>query len=133
MSLLAYPTLLGKLKSRTYRRAFRSAFVRNYVALQIRALRKAKFESQGKLAKACGKPTNVISRLENPQYGKMSVSTMLELADAFDVGLTVKFVPFGDMAAEAENLSDDALIVQSFDEEIAEVRPGIFADARQAA
>jgi hypothetical protein len=126
MSLSAYPTLLEKLGNKRYRRAFRAASVRNFVAMQIRVLRKAIFETQAKLGEACGgKPANVIARLENPNYGKMSVSTLLELADTFDVGLQIRFVPMEEMAIQIENLSDGALLVPTFAEEVQDcVTPG---------
>lgn len=117
MTLSAYPTLLEKLDNKRYRRAFRSATVRNFISLQIRALRKALFETQSKLAEACDTSANVIARLENPNYGKMSVSTLLDLADAYDVGLQIRFVPFEEMAEQIENLSDEALLVPTFREE----------------
>ena len=131
MKLIAYPTLLEKLRDRAYRRAFRSAAVRNHIALQVRTLRKAKYDSQKKLAEACNKPANVITRLENPNYGRVSVKTMLELADAFDVGLSVRFVPFGEMAAENEDLSIEALNVPSFEDEVREPPSLPAADVQQ--
>ena len=39
----------------------------------------------------------MISRYENPDYGKYSISTLLELAAAFDVALAVRFVPFSEL------------------------------------
>ena len=118
MSLLAYPTLLKKLKAVDYRRAFLSASIRNSIALQIRALRKSKFETQEALGEAAGKPANVISRLENPNYGKVRIQTLIELADAFDVALVVRFTTFGELASSIEDTSDAALNVQSFKDEL---------------
>lgn len=118
MSLLAYPTLLGKLRNKEYRRAFVSAGVRNSVALQIRALRKERFGTQAALGKALNTASNVVSRYENPDYGSLTVRTLLDLAKAFNVALRVRFVTFGEFASQIDDLSDEALIVPSFDEEL---------------
>lgn len=119
MSLTAYPTLLEKLRDKPYRRAFASASVRHRIALQIRALRKHKSWSQKELGQAADKPQNVISRLEDPSYGKVTVQTLLDLAATFDVALIVRFATFGDLAESMEALSSKALEVPSFQDELA--------------
>jgi len=40
-------------------------------------------------------PNNVSARLENPYYGKWSISTLKEIASTCDVALVVWFIPFG--------------------------------------
>lgn len=118
MSLTAYPTLLAKLKSKKFRTAFLSSSVRYRLALQTRALRKAIFDSQKRLGEAMGKPANVISRLENPNYGKVTLQTLLDLASAFDVGLVVEFASFNDVVERAEDLSEQSLIRLQFEHEV---------------
>ena len=123
MSLTVYPTLLEKLKSKKFRDAFRSSSVRYRVALQIRALRKRLFDSQRALGQATGKPANVISRLENPNYGKLTIQTLLELAAAFDVGLIVKFSSFSEVVENSEDFDEISLLVPQFTSELeAELR-----------
>jgi transcriptional regulator with XRE-family HTH domain len=39
-------------------------------------------------------PNNVSARLENPNYGKHTLTTLKKIAAACDVGLVVWFVPF---------------------------------------
>lgn len=118
MSLTAYPTLFAKLANKKYRRAFVSASVRHGIALQLRALRKRESWSQKDLGEAANKPQNVISRLEDPSYGKMTVQTLLDLAAVFDVALIVRFATFGELATKTEDLSGGALTVPSFPNEI---------------
>jgi len=118
MSLTAYPTLLEKLKSKKFREAFLSSSVRYRVALQVRALRKKYFESQKALGQEMGKPANVISRLENPNYGKLTIQTLLELAAAFGVGLIVKFASFSEVIEHSENLDETFLVVPQFTKEL---------------
>jgi len=118
MSLTAYPILLAKLKSKKFRTAFLSSSVRYRLALQTRALRKSIFDSQKRLGEAMGKPANVISRLENPNYGKVTLQTLLDLASAFDVGLIVEFASFSDVVERAEDLSEQSLIRPQFEHEV---------------
>lgn len=120
MSLTAYPTLFAKLHSKKYRDAFCISGVRHRIALQIRALRKDIFGSQQALADAMGKPANVISRLESPAYGKLTLQTLHELASAFDVGLIIHFARFSDVVKHVSDLSEHALIVPNFESEIEE-------------
>ncbi|MEY2855000.1 MAG: hypothetical protein RL030_2132 [Pseudomonadota bacterium] len=53
--------------------------------------------SQAELARELGKPQPVISRLEDPRYGRYSLNTLLEIATRFDVALLVAFVPFSEL------------------------------------
>ena len=66
----------------------------------------------------------MIYRLENPSYGKPTVSTLKRIAAAFDVALIVRFVPFGQLIDWAtgtpfvdNGLSPESLAVPSFSEE----------------
>ena len=103
---------------KTYRDAFVEANIRNGIAFQIRALRKKNDWSQGKLGEKSGKAQNVISRLEDPEYGKFTIQTLLSLASAFDVALAVRFVSYADFIGHLQNVSDEALGVPSFEEEV---------------
>ena len=118
MNVTAYPTLLEKLKSDDYLSGFVSASARHRIAQQIRTIRSSRAWSQKRLGEAASKPQNVISRLEDPSYGKVTLQTLIDLAVAFRVGLSVKFVTFGDLAHDIEDLSANALSVPSFDDEV---------------
>jgi transcriptional regulator with XRE-family HTH domain len=50
--------------------------------------------SQQELATRAGMTQNAISRLENPFYGKATISTLKRIAAVFDVALVVRFEPF---------------------------------------
>jgi len=65
-----------------------------------------------------------ISRLENPSYGKATLTTLKKIAAAFDVGLLVEFVPFSQLIKRVSGtpyiergLSPETMNVPSFDEE----------------
>lgn len=64
------------------------------VAFQIKATRDARQLTQEQLAEAAGMSQNNLSRLENPDYGKHTVSSLKRIADALDVALIVRFVPY---------------------------------------
>ncbi len=58
-----------------------------------------------------------VSKLENPDYGKMTVATLLRLADAFDTDLEIKFRPFTESVDTLTRQSEDYFTVPSFTEE----------------
>jgi transcriptional regulator with XRE-family HTH domain len=115
--------LFEKLKSKAYREAYVAEHVRTGIAYQIRALRAQRGWSQKKLAEEMGKPQSVVSRLEDPDYGKVSIQTVLEGAAAFDVALLVQFVGFPEFLDRTQNVSPEALQVESFDERQLRPRP----------
>jgi transcriptional regulator with XRE-family HTH domain len=64
------------------------------VAFQIRATRDQRNMTQVELARAAGMTQNNLSRLESPEYGKHTISSLKRIAEALDVALVVRFVPF---------------------------------------
>ncbi len=97
-------TVARLLESKAYRDAYVLEHIKNGIAFQIRALREDRGWTQGDLGKAMGKPRNVVSRLEDPNYGKFTLTTLWEIAAAFGVGLLVKFVPFSRLVREYEDV-----------------------------
>jgi transcriptional regulator with XRE-family HTH domain len=85
------------------------------MAHQIRALREARGWSQGELSRRLGKPQSVVSRMEDPTYGKLTVQTLMEVADAFDVALWVRFVSFPTFVGLTRDLTQRSFVVDSFD------------------
>ncbi len=106
--------LLDKLTRKTYREAYVEENVRTWIAYQIRALREARGWSQKKLAEVLGKPQSVLSRIEDPDYGKLSIQTLLEVAAAFDVALLVQFADFPEFINRTEDVSPEALNRESY-------------------
>lgn len=107
--------MLKKLQNKSFRHAFLASNTRRGIAYQLRAMRGKR--TQGQIGKLLGKPQNVVSRLEDPRYGKVSVQTLIEVANAYDVALLVKFVSYGRLVAETENLSHEALNPFSYEAE----------------
>ena len=106
--------LLTELEDKEYRDAFVEGHIRTGAAYQIRALRNARQWSQEELAARVGTSQSVIARLENPDYGKFSLSTLAKFASAYDVGLLVRFVSFSELLDRTRDLSPERLNVPSF-------------------
>ena len=109
--------LINELKDKEYRDAFVSEHIATGLPFQIKALREQREWSQKDLGKKAGMHQERISVLEDPNYAKFSIATLKKIASAFDVGLVVRFVPFGELAEWELNLSSDSLKVPSFDDE----------------
>jgi transcriptional regulator with XRE-family HTH domain len=107
--------LVHELSDAEFRHEYMMDRVRSYIAFQIRTLREQRRWNQADLAKAAGKTQSVISRLEDPDYGKLSLQSCLEIAVAFDIPLLVQFVEWDDWLTRMSNLSPSALRKRSFD------------------
>lgn len=121
MSVISRIKQLAKLKRKPYRDAYVEEHVKTSLPFQIRALREQRGWSQSDLGEKTGMRQNAISRLEKPDYGSLSVNTLIRLASAFDVALLIKFVPFRKLLDEFSDLSTEALEVSSFDDELPEL------------
>ncbi len=106
--------------------------VNKTVAFQIRSLRGDLTQEQ--MTEKVGMNQNAISRLENPYYGKATITTLKRIATAFDVGLIVQFVPFSELVNRASGtpyvehgLRPEIMNVPSFDEE---AQLGLFDEPR---
>ena len=114
--------LLEKLQRRAYRHAYLAEHVRQRIAYQVRALRVQRRWNQGKLSNLLGKPQSVVCRLEDPSYGKLSVQTLLEIANVYDVALEVRFVPYSLFLQKSRDVSPISMQVPEFKDDVA-VRP----------
>jgi transcriptional regulator with XRE-family HTH domain len=85
-----------------------------YLADQIRGLRGAL--SQTEFGKLLGKPQSVISRLENENYGKVTVQTLLDIALKLDRGLIIRFVNFSTFLKATDDESISALVPGAYDQ-----------------
>lgn len=110
--------LVEELEDKEFRDAFVAEHVRTGVAYQIVALREQVGWSQAELGRRAGKLQNVISRLEDPEYGRPTIQTLLQLASAFDVALLVRFVPFSELVERTQDVSGPALQVPNFSKDV---------------
>lgn len=109
--------LLEELKnSKEERDAYVSSGVDVGVAFQIRALREQRKWNQTKLAEEAKMQQERISVLENPSHSP-TLATLKKLANAFDVGLIVRFAPISELVKYELDLHSKSLEVPSFDQE----------------
>jgi transcriptional regulator with XRE-family HTH domain len=100
---------LAKFDRKAYRDGYLQAKVRGLIAYQIQALREKTGLSQTDFAKKIGKTQSVVSRLEDTEYGRVSVQTLLDIACALDVALVVKFASYPDFLSQTRDASVAAL------------------------
>jgi transcriptional regulator with XRE-family HTH domain len=108
--------LIEKLQNKEYRDSYVSSNIDVGVAFQIRALRKQRKYTQKKLAKITHMKQERISVLENPS-NTPNISTLKKIANAFDVGLIVRFIPISNLMKWQLNLSCESLDALSFNED----------------
>ncbi|MFC5607780.1 helix-turn-helix transcriptional regulator [Variovorax soli] len=99
------------------RHAYVKAEVVTALAHQVRAIRLQRGWTQAQLAKQLGTTQAVVSRLEDPSYGRITLSTLFDLAKVFDTGLEVKFVSTVSMLQRTFVPDAQAREVPSFAEE----------------
>jgi transcriptional regulator with XRE-family HTH domain len=110
--------LIQKLRNRKdYREAFVASQISTGIPFQIRALRKQFNWSQKDLAEATQMLQPRICAMEQAGYGDFTLNTLKKLASAFDVGLLVRFAPFGELVNWADNFSPDTFSVPSSKED----------------
>jgi transcriptional regulator with XRE-family HTH domain len=105
-------TDLNELKnfdSKKYRDGFMQSRVRGYIAYQMQALREKFNMTQGAFADLTGKKQSTISRLEDTEYGRVSVQTLLDVASGADVALIVKFVSYPEFLDQTRLMGTEAL------------------------
>ena len=115
MSLQSKQGLQKKLSNEKYRDAFVASRIAQTIAFQLRVLRERNGLSQAELAQRLRTSQNAISRIENPTYGKPSITTLRKIASFFNVGLIVRFAPLSEIADWSINLSEKSVDVPDFE------------------
>jgi transcriptional regulator with XRE-family HTH domain len=102
-------------RSKRYRESFPAAVVKRMLPLQIRVLRKQRGWSQAQLAQESKLTQGVISRAEDPDYGNLTINTLVRIAAGFDCAFIGRFVPFSELAKWYTSVTDEkTLEVPSF-------------------
>src|SRR5882672_12368971 len=98
MLLNSLEAVVARLRrNKQTRKKFVESHINKTLAHQIRATRDRLGWSQDRLAREVGMNQNAISRLESPDYGKPTITTLKRLASALDVALVVRLVPFSEL------------------------------------
>jgi len=104
-------------KSKRYREEFVAAQVKRLIPLQIRRLLKQHEMSQETLAEKAGVTQGVVSRAANPEYGNLTINTLVRIAAGFDVAFVGRFIPFTELDRLLNEFSDESLRVGTFEQE----------------
>lgn len=106
--------ILKDFDDKEYRDAFVRANVFSWLAFQIRELREQRGVTQTDLASLLGTRQSVVSRLERSGEKGLSLKTLLDVAQALDVAILVKFVPFSRFLREYEDVSPEAMKIKEW-------------------
>ncbi len=87
--------LIGEFADKKAREQYAADLLNAYIALQIKTLRQQRGWSQEQFAEYSGKFQSQISAMEQIDYRSWKISTLRQLARAFDLALVVKFESFG--------------------------------------
>lgn len=87
---------------------------KNGIAAQIYALRSRAGVTQSEFARNCRMGQARISVLENGTFENITIDTLERIAEAEDVGLMVKFVPFSEIAEWVSEFDDEKLLPHSY-------------------
>jgi hypothetical protein len=106
-------TLVHNFRERDYRHAYVAAQLRGFLSDQLRALRGEM--SQKAFGALLGKPQSVVSRLEDQDYGRLSLQTLLDVAERLDIAIIVRFVDFGMFLEGTKDQSVQGLVPAPYD------------------
>ena len=104
--------------SKSYRHAFVEEKVRTAIAAQIKAIREQRGMKRPELADLMDKSPSWVFRLEDPNQSPPTISTLLQVAEAYDVDLNISFDSFSHLLERLDGMTPGSLEVPSFDEEL---------------
>lgn len=110
-----FALLAPKLADKSYRDSYVSTQLRTWLADQVRALRGGM--SQKEFGQLIGKPQTVVSRLEDSNYGRLTLETLLDVASKLDIALLVRFVDYTTFLTATNDFSEAALRPAPYDQE----------------
>jgi predicted transcriptional regulator len=87
-----------------------------FLAQQVRSLRGDM--SQEEFAKLLGTTQSVVSRFEDPSYGKFNLQTLLEIAAKLNRAVVARIVDFPTFLRFTEDMSESAMCPAGYDPEL---------------
>lgn len=107
-----------KLRGKTFRKSFVESEVKRSIPFQMRAMLRQRGWSQEELAERSGLSQGAVSRALSPNYGNLSLSTIVRFAAGFDVAFVGRFVPFSALLDNHDDmLAVSAGEVEDFEQE----------------
>jgi hypothetical protein len=97
-----------------YRHSYVFTHTRHFLSRQMRAFRGQ--QSQVDFGKILDKPQSVVSRLEDPNYGKWTLQTLFDIARKLDVAIIVRFVDFSTFTEFTSNMDETAASPKKYDQ-----------------
>jgi transcriptional regulator with XRE-family HTH domain len=114
--------------SKEYRHAFTEETIRTRLTAQIEAMRTERGWDYKKFAEEIDKKVSWAYRLEDPNATVPTIPTLLEVAEAFDIGVDVRFRAFSELLDDVTSLNAKSFSVPSFESEL---RTGAFSKPRR--
>jgi len=111
-------SLASEMGDPRFRASYFTTQLKTFLADQIRALRGN--SSQADFGKAIGKPQSVVSRLENENYGQVSLQTLIDIANKLDIALIVRFTEWTEFLRVTNNFSENAIAPQRYEQDAIE-------------
>ena len=108
-------TVSEKFADRAYRYAYVESHLREAIASQVFFIRESRKLTQSELADLAGTKQPAISRIEKGE-ASLSIKSLEAIARAFDVALSVRFVPFSEIADEVVDGRIEAYVPPFYDD-----------------
>lgn len=114
-----FKTMWTKLKrSKKYREEFVAASVRRSFPEQVRSIMKRRDISQAELAHASRLTQGAVSRASDPDYGRLTLHTIIRVAAGLDMAVIIRLIPFSRFVRDYDKTSEETLAgVKTFVEE----------------
>lgn len=111
--------ILEKIRNdKEYRDNFVAEQIYSRLPLKIRNMRLARHLKQRELAAQADVAPEWITQVENPNYGRFTLKTLLKIAAALDVGLLVDFVPYSKVVNDTLSLRNSSFDAPSAKDDI---------------
>jgi transcriptional regulator with XRE-family HTH domain len=104
--------LIKQLSNKSFRASYLDSHIKLFISAQIRNLRGDK--SQKKFAEFLGTTQSIISRYENPDYGQVTLQTLIDIAKKLDIALIARFVDYSEFLRITSDFSENAQIPKSY-------------------
>lgn len=103
--------------SKEYRHAFIEEAIRSRITAQIKSMREQQPWDYKQFSDAIRKNVSWAYRLEDPNAALPTIPTLLQVAEALDVALDVRFVSFSNLLNDLSTMSAESFQVPTFDED----------------